>query len=85
MFGWFKKLGSWLSKAVKFVEEKVSDENISMAVAWVKVAREKFVDQSERREFVVKLLKAKGVPENLARLAVEIAVGLVKAEDKPEA
>lgn len=82
MFGWFKKLGSWLTKAVKFVEDKVSDDNIAFAVAWVRVAREKFTSGAERREFVVNLLKAKGVPENIARLVVEIAVGLVKAEDK---
>lgn len=85
MFGWFKKLGVWLAKATNFVETKVSDENLAFAVAWVKVARDKFTDPTERREFVVKLLTARGIPEYLARLTVELAVALVKNEDKPEA
>jgi len=78
MFGWFKKLGGWLGKAVGFVEKHVSDAHIELAVKWVKVARDTFTDNDKRRAFVVKMLTEAGISENIARLAVELAVGLVK-------
>jgi len=80
MFGWFKKLGSWLGKAVGFVETKVSDANIALAVQWVKVARDTIVDNDKRRAFVIgMLMKQSGMSESMARLLVELAVSLVKS------
>ena len=78
MFGWLKRLGSWLSKAVKVVETKISDEQIAKAVSLVKHVREIVVDNDARREFVVVSLIKSGMKESLARLAVELAVQLVK-------
>lgn len=82
MFNWLKPIGKWLKKALSFIETYITDENVELAVKWVAVAKEKFSDNSSRREFVVSILMNKGIPEHLARLIVEIAVGIVKKDGK---
>jgi hypothetical protein len=77
-----KPIGALLKKAFKLaVEVGVTDELIDLALKWARVAESKFVDNAEKREFVVKMLVAKtGVPESIARLAVELAMRLLKKE-----
>ncbi len=86
MFGWLKPLGGFLKKAIGFVEKYVTDETIELAVGWVKVAEHTITDNDARREFVIKMLVGRGIPEHLARLAVELAVGIYKkeVEDTPK-
>jgi hypothetical protein len=69
-----------LAKQSGLTERAVSD-----ALTFVKVAGDKFTDNAERREWVVKMLVSKGLPESIARLAVELAVRLWKAETQPKA
>lgn len=76
----FKKIGSALKRGLGFVEKYVTDENIELALGWARVAASKYADNTTRREFVVSILMTRGVPENIARIAVEIAVGLLKRE-----
>jgi hypothetical protein len=83
-FGWMKPLGNFLKRAVGFVQTYVTDENIQLALGWARVAASKYSDNATRREFVVSILVTRGVPENIARIAVEIAVGLLKKESAQE-
>lgn len=80
MFGWLRSVGKWVKKAVGFVEKYVSDETLMKAVSLVREMRDKYDTNEERREAAVRVLVATKVPENVARLAVELAVGLVKKE-----
>ena len=81
-FGWLKPVGKWLKTALNFVEKYITDENVELAVGWVAVAQAKFSDNSSRREFVVSILMNRGIPEHIARLLVELAVGIVKKDGK---
>lgn len=77
----FKKIGSFISKIWGAAEKLgLTDELVKIALGWVKVADEKYVDNAEKREWVVGILKAKGIPESIARLAVELAVRAFKSE-----
>ena len=58
----------------------LTDALVKEALSWVKVAAGKELDNSARREFVVAILVAKGIPESVARLAVELAVQIAKHE-----
>lgn len=72
--GFFKKIGSFLTGL------GVSDELVKLAYGAVKIAEERFIDNAAKREFAVAFLVGKGIPESLARLAVELAVRLLKKE-----
>jgi hypothetical protein len=76
--GFFKRLGQWLKAALRIVEQVVPDEYIKMALDWVRIAAERELSNDERREFVVKMLTSRGIPESIARLATELAVQLFK-------
>ena len=79
-FGFFRRIGVLVKKALGLVEELVSEQTLALAVVWVRVAAGKFLDNAKRREFVVEILMARGVPESVARLAVELAVRIVKQD-----
>ena len=82
LLDWFKKLGSWVKKAIVVVQEVVPDDVLDAAVRWVKVAANKQLDNAGKREQVVAQLHARfpGISESILRLAVELAVRLVKKE-----
>lgn len=81
MWGFLSRFVSLLKRALNAaVESGLTDEVVHTAYQWAKVAANKFVDNAEKREFVVRMLVAKGVPESLARLATELGVRLLKAE-----
>lgn len=61
-----------------------TDALIQRALPLVRDAADRFVDNAARREWVVQALVKKGVPESLARLAVELAVQLYKDERQAE-
>jgi hypothetical protein len=82
MLTFFRRLGTWLKKALTVVSDVVGDDTVKMALDWVRVAAEKELDNAARREFVVKMLMARGIPESIARLATELAVQLLKKELK---
>jgi len=77
----FKTLGGLIGRGLKCaVSNGLTDEIVGVALVWVRVAAVKYVDDSERRESVVKILKDKGVPEGIARMAVELAYCIFKHE-----
>ena len=85
----FKKIlgiaKSLLDKALVLAKDSgLSDEVVDLALRWVRVAAVQFVDNVERREFVVKTLVDRGIPESISRLAVELAYRLYKKEIAPK-
>ena len=80
----FRKLGSLLSRALSIVRAVVPPEVLALAVAEAKKAVDKFDDNHSKREYVIAALKARFpfVPESVLRLAVELAVQVIKREAK---
>lgn len=86
----FTKLGAWFKKLGKFVWEGLeqagvkglTDELVQEALAWAKVAAQQALSNDKKREFVVRALVARFplVPESVIRLAVELAVQILKKQ-----
>ena len=82
MFGWF--IGA-LKKAFSYAKDNgLTDDLVQLALKWVREASKKSVENPEKREWVVEILKAKGIPESVARIAVELAYQLYKKEIVPK-
>lgn len=74
-------IGGLVQRAFKAAQDNgLTDEILKQALAWARVAATQFVDNDVRRAFVVKMLVSRGVPESIARIAVEAAVQLLKQE-----
>ena len=70
-----------LEKAFAVVKSAgLDDELIEAALKLVRFADEKFISNSDRREWVVAALVKRGIPENIARIATEFAYRLYKAQ-----
>lgn len=79
--GFFAKFGKVVWSALEQAGIKgLTDEIVQEALAWAKVAAQQTLDNAGKREFVVKMLTSRGIPESIARLAVELAVQLLKKE-----
>ena len=74
------KTGAFLRRALRSVNDVVSDDLLKMAVDWARLAVEKGLTNDTSREFVVKMIMARGISESVARLATELAVQLLKRE-----
>ena len=82
LFSFLNPVKSFLGKLFGYaVEAGLTDEIAKAAVGWAKLANEKFVEPADKRAFVIKMLVAKfGIPESVARIAVELAVRAIKKE-----
>ncbi len=79
--GFFKKLGTLAVKALGIAGDAgLTNDIIADALYWVKVASTRLADNAQKREFVVQMIMSKGIPEYIARLAVELAYTLFKKE-----
>lgn len=77
----FKSLGKFILKAIGAASfNGLKDEIVQAALAYVKDAAARGLANDAAREYVVQALMKSGVPESLARLAVELAVQLFKKE-----
>ena len=77
----FVGLGKLLGEAFGIVQKLgLDDDLIRLVLPYVRQANTKFVDNTERREWCVNILKALNVPEVVARIAVELAYSLYKKE-----
>ncbi len=77
----FKTIGKAFASVGKFVVRFVSDAQLDIAIAIVKDAAVKFLDNEQRRAFAVAEVQARlSLPENRARWLVETAVLAVKAK-----
>lgn len=85
MFGtvisFFKSLGHLLGKALHLIHDLVPEAYLVKGVELVKEAALKFADNADRRAWVASELVALfHIPDHVANLIVELAVGLVKKE-----
>ena len=85
MANWFVNVFQFLSKGLKGAfriaqERGLTDEIVGIALRFVRVAADRYVDNAAKREWVVKVLVARGIPESVARIAVELAVQVYKKE-----
>jgi hypothetical protein len=88
--GWTRfwgRVGGWLAKAFDAAQRRgLTDQLIDLAVMYVRQYADRARTDEEKaaaREAIVQILVKQGVRESLARLAVELAVGLVKDEPAP--
>ena len=78
--GFFSRIFGLIATAFKRAQAfGLDNQLIEDTIQWVEEASKKFKDSAARREFVVGILVARKVPENIARLAVELAVQIWKA------
>lgn len=81
LFGWLGGIFVRLFKAAK--HNGLTDALMKEACAVVKDAVGMFADNAQRREWAVQVIVRRfGVPESIARFAVEAAVQLLKHEQK---
>ena len=78
MFAIMHRIPERVKQALRSVHELVSDDLLKMAVDWARLAIEKGLTNDTSREFVVKMIMARGVSESVARLTTELAVQLLK-------
>lgn len=82
LFGFFSGLGRLLKRALTSATVRgLTDVVIQSALGYAKQAAVKFTDNAERREWAVAQVQRRcHVPEVIARMAVEMAVQLLKDE-----
>lgn len=77
----FSSFGKLVWAGLKSAKVKgLTDEVLKQALLYVKVAATKFTDNTEKREWVVGILVSKGIPESIARLAIELAYQGLRSE-----
>ena len=77
----FTGIGSLVFQAFKAANvHGLTDDVVHLALQWAKVAAGKGLDNDTARAFVLRILVERGIPESVARLALELAVHLLKAE-----
>ena len=82
LIDFFKRFGGWIKKAVQVVHEFVPNDVLAWAVSYVKAAAETGLDNAGKREWVVDRIHQRfpQVSESVIRLAVELAVRIVKSK-----
>lgn len=79
----FKQLGTTIAEALGQASIKgLTEEVVSVAKEWVKAAANKELDNNQKRDFVIAVLKKRFplLPESIIRLAIELAVQAMKKE-----
>lgn len=75
----FAAVGKFAARAFGIAQEKgLTDDLVKLALSFVTTAAGKFDSNDEKRDWAVIGLQAAGVKENVARIAVELAVALFK-------
>lgn len=78
---WYSGIVNFFKRAPILVHDLgLTDELLLIAKGAVRLAEANLLDNAARREFAVAFLVGKGVPESIARLAIEVAVRLIKKE-----
>lgn len=77
----FKGAGKLVGKGFSIATGKgLKDEIVQLALLWVRVADKKYITNPEKRAFVLQILINKGIPESIARIAIEFAVNIFHEE-----
>jgi len=80
-FDIFRGIGRFFAAAWSWAKAHgLSDALIQEALKYVRQAEEAFIDNQQKREWVIAILVGRGIPESIARLAVELAVQLLHKE-----
>lgn len=75
------KIGKFALKVFSTAQEAgLTDELLVKASGLVTAAKAEFEDNTKRREWAVAALKAGGVKESIARLAIELALQSIKGK-----
>lgn len=76
----FAQVGKGILAALRFAESRgLTDDIVDLALSYVTKAQVQFEDNADRREWVVQQLRTnQGVPENIARGALFLAVEIYK-------
>ena len=83
LLSWLKGLGKLIVKGLGHARDLgLNDELMMKALALVKAAAGTTNTNDQKREWAVRALMVSGVPQPLARLAVELAVITYKAAKK---
>jgi hypothetical protein len=78
VLAWFKSLAARAFAAIQAAG--LDDAVMELALDAVRRAEAEFSDNATRRESVVAFLTSKGIPEGVARAALEIALALVRKQ-----
>ena len=77
------KVGGLLKQAWHLAEKAgLDDELLGFTLKYIRIADSRYVDNAQRREWVVSKVAATGINESLARLAVELAFSVYRAEKR---
>lgn len=77
----FAGIGKLLGKALGLVRERITDEQLALALGYVKEQEDKAIDNAAKRNFVLTaLMKVPGISESIGRLLIELAVNMIKKE-----
>ena len=80
----FGRVGRVIRTALRFAESRgLTDELVDLALKHVVKAQESFDTNEGRRAYVLSQLRGYGVPESIARLALELAVSAYKKQVQP--
>lgn len=81
--GFFKKLGSLMKRGFLAASENgLTDPIVDQALQLAIEASQKFSDNETRRSWVIAALTKIKVPESIARIALELAVQLIKKGER---
>jgi hypothetical protein len=79
----FISIGKLIKKGLSAAKDNgLDDALVESVLPLVREAAILFLDNAERRNYVIKILVAKGVPESVARIALELALQIIKKESK---
>jgi predicted Ser/Thr protein kinase len=74
----FSRARDYAERLSDILPYHVTHANVKSALYWVELAAERYVDNGGKRDFVVARLMEKGFTESKARLALELAILLIK-------
>jgi hypothetical protein len=80
LFQSLKSLGGFFGAVFGMVRAQITDDQVEQAVVLVLQAKSQFLNNEDRRRWVLQQLMQLGLPEHLARLALEMAMVVIKQE-----
>lgn len=81
VFSFFHKVGSLISDGLTLAKQRgLTDEVVQVALLYTRIAATKFAGNTERQAWVASILVGRGVPPNIASIAIELAVCLLRNE-----
>ena len=74
-------IGALVIQAFKAAHVRgLTDDVVKLALQWARIAASEGLENDAARVFVLRILIKEGIPEGIARLSLELAIQLLKAE-----